>query len=187
MRDLPIRMLVLALTSASVAGLLRIGTWAIRRATPPRDGEFRLPAVYGAAGLLSGAVAGLCLGLGLLGHMTPARHDFIPWVGLVVFFALGGVSAVVTAANWRLWVGRDGLQLRNAWGRTGPYVLWRDVAHVRPGGSSMYFELRRGGRLAIPFGALGLLETLQAARAAGVALDDKALEHLRRAARGEPL
>jgi hypothetical protein len=185
-RDLLIRLLVLALVSALVAGLMRAGEWAIRRATPRREGEFRLPPYYGGAGLMSGAIAGLCLGLGVLGHMTPARHDFAPWVGLVLFFAAGGVYAVVAAANWRLWLDKDGLQLRNAWGRTRPHVRWGDVERVRPSGSSMWFELRQGGRLAIPFAALGLLETLQAARAAGVAMDDKTLEHMRRRERGEP-
>lgn len=166
--------------------LLLLGQGAISWVTPRREGEFRLPPILGATGLVSGAFGAFILAGGTLaGGMSPARSDFLAWLGLVVAFIGGGLYCVIAAGNWRLWLSDAGLQVRNEWGRLGPKIPWADVIRVRTRWTQvMVFERRGGGLAKIPFRVEGLLEAVEAAHAHGAALDDDLLADMR-AMRGD--
>lgn len=163
-----------------VGVLLLLGQGAISWVTPKRAGEHRLPTILGATGLLSGASGAFVLAAGLLaGGMSPARDDFLAWLGLVVAFVGGGLYCVIAAGNWRLWLSDSGLQVRNEWGRLGRRAHWSDIVRVRRGWMQvMIFERRDGGTLKIPFQVDGLMQALEKARTHGAAMDEQLLAEM---------
>lgn len=173
MQDFIQRLIVGVVVLTIVGAGLALGQALIRRATPQREGEFRLPAYLAATGLLSGAFGAVILGGGLFfGNMTPARDDFLAWLRLVVAFLGGGIYCVVTAGNWRLWLSDAGLQIRDEWGRLSPFVPWGEIVRVHPLWTQvMAFERRGGRRLTIPFNVEAMLQALEAARTHGAAMD----------------
>jgi hypothetical protein len=181
MQDFVVRAAVTIAVMTMVGLLLRLGQWVIERATPVREGEHRLAPYVGAVGLLSGAFSGFCLGAGLVGQMSPQRADFLAWAGLVVVFAIGGVVLIVTAANWRLWLDGETLQIRSEFGRTGPCIHWSEIESVKPGRQAMRLSLRGGGVFKIPFGTPILLEVLWRAQRAGARIDHDVLQEMRMA------
>ncbi len=179
MKEFLIRALVTMSVMTAVGLSLRLGQWAIERATPVREGEHRLPSYFAAVGLLSGAFAGFCLGAGLVGHMSPQRDDFAAWAGLVAAFTIGGVALVAVAANWRLWLDDATLQIRNEFGQISPCIHWSEIVRVKPGLQSMCFRLSGGQVLKIPFGTPILLEVLWRAHRAGAQIDKGLLQEMR--------
>lgn len=169
---MPADVLAPIIVSVVIGLLLQLFQWAIGKATPVRPGERRLPALFAAAGILSGAFAGLVFGAGLIGKMSPARDDYPAWLAIWVCFLAAGLYLVIASGNWRLWMRAEGFQIRNELGVLRPFAPWSEITRVSQTWTSVVaFELRAGGALKIPFGTSGLIDAIRSAHAHGAAVE----------------
>lgn len=132
---------IIAVSLLLVLGLAdRWGKWLF--AGKQEDGEHRLSPIAGTTGVIMCSAAVLTC---IFGLYYPSRDDFIGWLGLMAFFALGGLYLILAACVWRVWVGPAGLQVRSEFGVRSSLVPWNRIRRVRLSTSYLIFEWD-GGR-----------------------------------------
>ena len=137
---------------------------------------FRLPNIYrnlGVAGLLGLLIIGVG---GIRGGMSPERHDFWSFVGVLIACAAIGVFFSLAHIRWRLSVTKDGLQLRDSFGRTHRQIPWRSVQSFKLQKQlvQLLYVSETGERIGVPAIVLGVEDLIRFTAEMGVA-DAKAM------------
>jgi hypothetical protein len=170
------------LVAGLVLALLALGQRLVAWLTPVGpEGDYRLPPLYGATGLLAGGFSGLVLTFGALGGMSPAHPDFPPWLGLVVVFGGAAVYLITAAAVWRLQVRPEGLRLRNEFGVDSGLAAWGEIRRVRIGRFNFVFERDGRAPVLVSLGAPGVARAIRLAHDAGAEVEDLLALSARRA------
>lgn len=125
----------------------------------------------------SGAAAGVLAlvgsaGFGIVGVFLSdlsAPGQFLPWLALVMAFAVAGAACLFLCTGIIARYDSVGMEVRT-WRRRWRRAPWRDVRKLRLDlmGSSVVFELHQHGKLSLPQDASGLSDLIEAARKSGV-------------------